>query len=53
MVIVDDKIEGDERMHLVRRLFCWPQRCAGAIQTASPNAACPGLLWKPLDAAIG
>jgi hypothetical protein len=20
---------------------------------ASPNATCPGLLWKPLDAAIG
>ncbi len=31
----------------------WPQRCAGAIQMASPNAACPGLLRKPLDAAIG
>ena len=28
-------------------------RCAGAIQTASPNAACPGLLQKPLDAGIG
>jgi hypothetical protein len=23
------------------------------IQSALPNAACPGLLWKPLDAAIG
>ena len=23
------------------------------IHAASPNAACPGLHWKPLDAAIG
>ncbi len=53
MVIVDDKIDNDEQMHLVRRPFRWPQRFAGAIQMASPNAACPGLLWKPLDAAIG
>ncbi len=34
-------------MHLVRRPFRWPWWCAGAIQTASPNAACPGLLRKP------
>jgi hypothetical protein len=29
--------------------------CGGveAIHAASPIAACPGLLWKPLDAAIG
>ena len=53
MIIVDDKIDDDERMHLVRRPFRWPQRCAGAIQTASPDAACPGLLRKPLDAGIG
>ena len=52
MVIVDDEIDDDERMHLVRRPFQWPQPCAGAIQTASPDAACPGLLRKPLDAAI-
>ncbi len=26
---------------------------AGTIGSASPNAACPGLYWKPLDAAIG
>jgi hypothetical protein len=24
-----------------------------AINAALPNAACPGLYWKPLDAAIG
>ena len=23
------------------------------IHVASPDAACPGLLWKPLDVAIG
>jgi hypothetical protein len=39
-------------MHLIRRPFQWPRRCAGAIQTASSNAACPGLLRKPLDATI-
>jgi hypothetical protein len=26
---------------------------AGAIQSASPDEACPGLHWKPLDATIG
>ena len=46
MVIVDDKIDDDEQMHLVRRPFRWPRQCAGAIQTALPNAACPGLLRK-------
>jgi hypothetical protein len=36
-------------MHLVRRPFRWPRWCAGAIQTALSDAACPGLLQKPLD----
>ncbi len=40
-------------MHLIRRLFRWPRRCAGAIQTALPDVVCPGLLRKPLDAGIG
>ncbi len=31
----------------------WPWRSAGAIRSALPNAACPGLLRKPLDTAIG
>ncbi len=53
MVIFDDKIDDDKQMHLVCRPFRWPWRCAGAIQTALPNAACPGLHWKPLDATIG
>jgi hypothetical protein len=53
MVIVDDKINDDEQMHLVRWPFRWPWQCAGAIQTALSNPACPGLLWKPLDAGIG
>ncbi len=52
-VIVDDKINDDERMHLVCRPFRWPRRCARAIQMALPNVACPGLLRKPLDAGIG
>jgi hypothetical protein len=52
MFIVDDKINNDEQIHLVCRLFQWSQWCAGAIQTALPDAACPGLLQKPLDAAI-
>jgi hypothetical protein len=32
MVIVDDKINNDEQMHLVHRPFRWPRQCAGAIQ---------------------
>ena len=40
-------------MHLCRRPFRWPCRGVEAIHTASPDAACPGLLRKPLDAAIG
>ena len=53
MGIVDDEIDDDERKHLVCQPFRWPQRCAGAIQTALPDVACLGLLRKPLDAAIG
>ncbi len=51
--MVNDKIDDDIKMHLHRGLFWRPCRCAGAIQTALPNAACPGLLRKPLDAGIG
>jgi hypothetical protein len=40
-------------MHLNQRPFRQPRRCPGAIQTALPNAACPRLLPKPLDAGIG
>jgi hypothetical protein len=40
-------------MHLICRPFWWPWWCAGAIQMAFPNAACPQLLRKPLDAGIG
>jgi hypothetical protein len=53
MVIVDDKIVNGINMFLRRWPFQWPWRSANAIRSASPNAACPGLLWKPLDAAIG
>ncbi len=51
--MVNDKIDDDIKMHRRRGPFRRPCRCAGAIQTASPDAACPGLLQKPLDASIG
>jgi hypothetical protein len=50
--MVDDKINNDIKMHLRCGKFWRPCGCAGAIQMASPNAACPGLLRKPLDAGI-
>jgi hypothetical protein len=40
-------------MHLRHRSFQWPCEGVEAIHAASPNAACPGLHQKPLDAAIG
>ncbi len=52
MVMVNNKINNDERMHLRCGPFRRPCGCTGAIQTALPNAACPGLLRKPLDAGI-
>jgi hypothetical protein len=51
--MVDDKIDNDIEMHLRCGLFQRPCGCTGAIQMALPDAACPGLLWKPLDAGIG
>ncbi len=53
MDMVNNKIYNDEWMHLHRGPFQRPCGCAGAIQMALPNAACPGLLRKPLDAGIG
>ncbi len=53
MVMVDDKIDNDIKMHLHCVPFQRPCGCAGAIQMASPNAACPGLPPKPMDATIG
>jgi len=53
MITPSEKGGGDERMHLRRRPFRWPCGGVEAINPASPNEACPGLLWKPLDAAIG
>jgi hypothetical protein len=52
-VIANDKINDDINMFLPRWPFRWPRRCTGAIQIALPNVACPGLLRKPLDAALG
>ena len=39
-------------MHLRHRPFRWPCGGVESINATSPNAACPGLLRKPLDAAI-
>ncbi len=50
--MVDDKIHNDIKMHLHCGPFWRPCGCAGAIQTALPDAACPGLLRKPLYAGI-
>ena len=47
------KADGDEQMHLRRSSFRWPCKSIEAIHAASPNAACPGLHQKPLDAALG
>ncbi len=52
MVIVDDKIDNDISMFLRCWPFWWQWQSASAIRSASPNAACPGLLWKQLDAGI-
>ncbi len=51
--MVDDNIDDDIKMHL--RCGPFQRRCgwAGAIQTAFPDAACSGLLRKPLYAGIG
>jgi hypothetical protein len=40
-------------MYLRHRPFLWTCGCVEAIHTALPDAACPGLYLKPLDAAIG
>ena len=48
------KKAGDDKwMHLRCRPFWWP--CGGieVVHATSPDAAWPGLHWKPLDAAIG
>jgi hypothetical protein len=53
MVIVDDKINDVINMFLCCWPFQWPWQSAGARGSTLPNAVCPGLLWKPLDTAIG
>ncbi len=50
--MVHDKINNDIEMHPCCGPFQRPCGCAGAIQMASPNVACPGLLRKPLYASI-
>ncbi len=54
MVMVNDKFNNDiAKMYLRRGPFQRPCACAGIMGCALPNAACPGLLQKPLDATIG
>ncbi len=50
---VKQKSNNEEPMHLCCRPFWWPRGCVGAMLLILPNAACPGVHWKPLDAAIG
>ncbi len=50
--MVNNKINDDEQMHLCCGPFRRPCRCARAMQMTLPDAACPGLLRKPLDAGI-
>jgi hypothetical protein len=51
--MVDDKIVNEEQMYLLCWQFQWPCKHMGARLLVSPNAACPGLHRKPLDAIIG
>ena len=57
MLCINDKSNKkgneNERIYLHRGSFWWPWRCNGAMQTSSPDVACPGLHHKPLDATIG
>ncbi len=53
MEMVDEKIDNGIKMYLHCGPFARPCGCAGAMRCASPNAACPGLHWKPLDTSIG
>jgi hypothetical protein len=41
------------KMKANRWQFRLPWQCSGTTRGASPNRACPGLHWKPLDDAIG
>ena len=52
MITPSKKGGSNEQMHLRRRPFRWS--CGGieAINAASTNASCPGLLRKQLDATI-
>ncbi len=51
--MLSKKAGGDERMHLRHRPFRWPYGGVEVVNAAFPDAACPWLLRKPLDAAIG
>jgi len=53
MITPSEKGGGGEQMHFRRCSFRWPCKSVEAIHAASPDASCPGLHQKPLDAAIG
>jgi hypothetical protein len=50
--MIDDKIDNDKQMYLLCWSFQWPCGGMGAMPRALPNAACPELHPKPLDATI-
>jgi len=52
MITAIKKGGGEEQMYLCPGPFRWSLGRIEAIRSASPNAACPGLFWKPLDATI-
>ncbi len=51
-VMVNEKVDDEEQMYLLCWSFWWPCGCVGARLLILPDAACPWLHWKPLDAAI-
>ncbi len=53
MVVANNEIEGNKKIHVKRWQFQWPCGYGGAMWGASPNGAHPWLHAKPLDAAIG
>jgi hypothetical protein len=51
--MVNDKIEDEDQMYLLHWLFWWPCGRVGARLLIFPDAACPELHRKPLDAPLG
>ena len=53
MITAIEKGGGGKQMYLHSGPFRWSCRGVEAIRSTSPDAACPGLLRKTLDSAIG